>query len=371
MESNLIGLFIQSVPVVNPMSQSESRRQLDRFPWGPNTIQPNHMCQHIDRPARTIQAAFCGSSQGRHVLDVQTARIKPLSWSEMARLQSFDPQLFDIPSIDEKERIRLIGNAIPPPLVEAVCRNVVNSGICDFSNGRSFVEICAGTGAMGHALEGLGFTPLALIDNEPNSCTFLETHYGRKVKVNTQTINLVRDDDVNDIDFSVYGHVGILCGGPPCQPYSTMGHKKGKSDSRDLLSNMDDLLRALQPNVFIFENVTGVVHGQKAKATFQGMLNKLQSPGKGLNYDVGYQELNAVHYGVPQKRRRIFIIGIQRNGKPKRASLEELFAAIKRDGIYGKSPHHPAKTVREFLDEDGDGIPWKFYPHRSPFPDYV
>jgi site-specific DNA-cytosine methylase len=362
-------VFVRSVAVIDPMKPAIARAKYAVMPWGPGTIQPNHMCQHIDRPARTIQAAFFSLCQGRHVLDMQTRRIRPLSWREMAKLQGFDHTLFDIDGISEKERIRLIGNAIPPPLVEVVCRNIVDSGLCNFGNSRTFVEICAGTGAMGKVLEGLDFQPLGLIDNDPMSCKFLRTHSeNKKIVLNRKKVDLVVEKSVTDVNFSQYGKIGILCGGPPCQPYSTMGHKKGKGDSRDLLAMMDKVVAVSQPEAFIFENVTGVVHGQRAKEAFSKILVKLRSPGKGLKYDVDYQELNAVNYGVPQRRRRIFIVGVKVNGaKRKRGSVRHVLDDIVKQGIYGKSPEHPVKTIREFLDDDDIAIPWKYYPHHSPF----
>jgi DNA (cytosine-5)-methyltransferase 1 len=100
-----------------------------------------------------------------------------------------------------------------------------------------------------------------------------------------------------------YPKADIVIGGPPCQPFSVWGYQKGASDTRNGFPVFVEAIRRLQPSIFIFENVRGLLYANKNY--FETALEKLKS----LGYIIEYKLLNAVNYGVPQNRERLFAVG--------------------------------------------------------------
>ncbi len=95
----------------------------------------------------------------------------------------------------------------------------------------------------------------------------------------------------------------VVIGGPPCQPFSVGGNQLGLSDSRDGFPIFISVIKRLQPELWLFENVRGLLY--RNKSYFAEILQALE----GLGYIVEYQLLNAVNYGVPQNRERVFVVG--------------------------------------------------------------
>ena len=101
-----------------------------------------------------------------------------------------------------------------------------------------------------------------------------------------------------------YPHADIVIGGPPCQPFSKFGfgNQKGSKDDRDGFPIVIDAIRRVQPKIFLFENVRGLLY---SGGYFDIILTELHR----LGYVVEYQLLNAANYGVPQMRERLFVVG--------------------------------------------------------------
>lgn len=116
--------------------------------------------------------------------------------------------------------------------------------------------------------------------------------------------NLIGDCHAIKLDLSFqYPNAEIIIGGPPCQPFSVGGNQKGIEDSRDGFPLFIDAVKKLQPKVFMFENVRGLLYSNKGY--FELVITELQK----LGYIIDYKLLNAVNFGVPQNRERLFVIG--------------------------------------------------------------
>jgi DNA (cytosine-5)-methyltransferase 1 len=116
--------------------------------------------------------------------------------------------------------------------------------------------------------------------------------------------NLVGDCITKKLDLSFdYPSAQIVIGGPPCQPFSVGGHQKGKDDGRNGLPIFIDAVKKLQPKVFMFENVRGLLYTNKWY--FELVIDELKQAG----YSIDFALLNAVHHGVPQNRERLFVVG--------------------------------------------------------------
>ncbi|PSF38753.1 DNA (cytosine-5-)-methyltransferase [Aphanothece hegewaldii CCALA 016] len=113
--------------------------------------------------------------------------------------------------------------------------------------------------------------------------------------------------DITKIDAANIPEHDILLAGFPCQPFSICGDLKGFKDSRGtLFFDIARILEAKQPSAFILENVKQLKGHQQGK-TLQRIIETL----KDLGYYTDYQVLNALDFGLPQKRERIFIVGLR------------------------------------------------------------
>jgi DNA (cytosine-5)-methyltransferase 1 len=102
--------------------------------------------------------------------------------------------------------------------------------------------------------------------------------------------------------------VDMFVGGFPCQPFSYSGKRRGLTDTRGtLFYDLATLIKEKEPKYLLLENVPGLQIHDKSR-TFQTILDILDD----LNYRVFYKILNACDFGVPQVRRRLFIVGVSK-----------------------------------------------------------
>jgi DNA (cytosine-5)-methyltransferase 1 len=131
----------------------------------------------------------------------------------------------------------------------------------------------------------------------------------------------VYDTPIQEIT-NKHGSLDIMMFSPPCQAFSLAGKRKGEDDKRGVLFyNSQEFIVKNKPRYFIFENVKGLLSDAKGR-TFQIWVDMLG--GKSVNgnpvifpredatpYHIYHKVLNAKHYGVPQNRERVFIVGIR------------------------------------------------------------
>ncbi len=115
-------------------------------------------------------------------------------------------------------------------------------------------------------------------------------------------------NDVNDINGKKYkGKLDLLVGGSPCQSFSMVGKRRGFDDTRGtLFYEFARVVKESQPNVFIFENVKGLINHDNGN-TFE----TIKATFDELGYKYYFQVLNAKNYGMPQHRERIFVVGFK------------------------------------------------------------
>ena len=117
---------------------------------------------------------------------------------------------------------------------------------------------------------------------------------------------IVPDGDITKIDTQDIPDHNILCAGFPCQPFSIIGKRKGFDDLRGTL--FFEILRIIKdkmPNAIILENVRQLISHDSGRV-LDTIINALAECG----YWVTYKVLNALHFGLPQKRERVIIVGI-------------------------------------------------------------
>jgi DNA (cytosine-5)-methyltransferase 1 len=163
----------------------------------------------------------------------------------------------------------------------------------------TFIEVCAGGGGLSSGLIKSGFIPVLLNDNNNDCC--------KTLKRNHPDANIICSS-MDTIDYSKYiDKVDLLTGGVPCQSFSQAGLRKGLEDPRgDLMLKFIDILNLIKPKIFMIENVKGLLTHNNGD-TIKKIINILN---KNNLYNITYKCLDASKYDVPQKRERVFIIGI-------------------------------------------------------------
>jgi len=106
--------------------------------------------------------------------------------------------------------------------------------------------------------------------------------------------------------------VDLIVGGPPCQSYSTIG-RRVYDDKARLYVEYYRMLSIIKPKMFLFENVKGMLSmkDEKGNLIIDDIEKKFEHINDNLGYKLSYKTLDAVNYGVPQHRERVFIVGIR------------------------------------------------------------
>jgi DNA (cytosine-5)-methyltransferase 1 len=164
----------------------------------------------------------------------------------------------------------------------------------------SFIDLFSGIGGFHSGLAPLGGECLMASDILPIACETYFANYGIKPLGDITKIAL-KDIPKHD----------LLCGGFPCQTFSNVGNKKGFDDPRgEMIFEVFRILKGIKPKAFILENVKGLASHNHGK-TLLFIIETLES----LGYKVKYKVLEAKDYGLPQIRKRLFIVGVRKNIK--------------------------------------------------------
>lgn len=153
------------------------------------------------------------------------------------------------------------------------------------------LDLFAGCGGLALGFEAAGFHTIGF-EMDSDAC---ET-YAANLHGPCHNMTLTPASDLGE-------KADVIIGGPPCQPFSVGGLQEGLRDKRNGFPAFISAVERYSPRVFIFENVRGMLY--RNKAYFDQVLDELAA----LGYRVEYSLLNAVSYGVPQRRERLFVVG--------------------------------------------------------------
>jgi DNA (cytosine-5)-methyltransferase 1 len=162
-------------------------------------------------------------------------------------------------------------------------------------------SLFSGCGGLDLGFTQAGFEVIYANDNA-SFCweTFEKNHH---TKIDRRSIINVKSEEIPDVD-------GII-GGPPCQSWSLAGAMRGIKDQRgQLFYEYLRILKDKKPKFFLAENVPGII-SKTHKSEFEKILREFEKVGKG--YNVNYKILNSADYGVPQERKRVFVIGLRKD----------------------------------------------------------
>ena len=173
------------------------------------------------------------------------------------------------------------------------------------------VDLFAGAGGLSLAFEQAGFDVAAAVEIDPIHCAIHHYNFPHAATICASVVNLSGEDIRRRAEIGKR-EIDVLCGGAPCQGFSLMGRRALDDPRNQLVFHFVRLVRELRPKYFVFENVKGLTVG-----THKRFLSEIVEEMKLAGYDIllPWHVLNAADFGVPQDRRRLFLIGA-RKGLP-------------------------------------------------------
>jgi len=162
-----------------------------------------------------------------------------------------------------------------------------------------FIDLFAGIGGIRLAFEAVGGRCVFSSELDEDACKTYEANFNEYPAGDIRKVNA---NDIPDFD--------ILLAGFPCQAFSIIGKKEGFSNETcgTLFFDIERILKEKRPKAFLLENVRNLIAHDNGK-TFKIIKDHLEI----LGYHVYAKVLNALDFGVPQKRERIIIVGFSEN----------------------------------------------------------
>jgi len=163
----------------------------------------------------------------------------------------------------------------------------------------TFIDLFAGIGGTRLGFEAIGGKCVFTSEWDPSSQKTYEANFGE-----------IPDGDITKINTKDIPEFDVLLAGFPCQPFSSIGQRKGFEHKTQgtLFYDVARIIKDKRPRGFLLENVQGLSTHDKGR-TLSTILEVLSE----LDYDVQYRLINAADFGVPQMRKRIYIVGIDKH----------------------------------------------------------
>lgn len=288
----------QNIPESVPSKRLDQIREMSRQRGVVRTTYYGRL--RPDQPAYTISTYYNRPGNGTHIHPTED---RTLTSREAARLQSF-PDNYEF--LGNEGAIRnQVGNAVPPLLAYSLGKELLR-----LEGNRTCVDVFCGAGGLSLGLEWAGWNIISAIDNNKHA---LNTYmHNRQENTQEEIINADLQDEkvvaecIDKIKKQLNGKpLNLLVGGPPCQGFSHAGFRNHDDERNDLAVSYLEFAKALRPKVFLLENVEGLLSMKKGQVV-NDLILSLEELGYCVTQPVW--KLNAEEYGVPQMRRRVFLI---------------------------------------------------------------
>lgn len=217
----------------------------------------------------------------------------------------------------------------------------------------NIVDLFAGVGGLSYGFSQLDEFSIVMANE-------IEKDISKAYSLNHPDVNMI-NCDINDLTEEVIKKaigdqvIDIVVGGPPCQSYSTLG-KRQMDDRANLFMQYKRILSIIKPKAFVFENVTGILSMDGGK-----LFKNVQRGFAELGYELKYQVLNALDYGVPQVRERVILVGFlgenkfeypvptHGDGKLPYVTLREAIGDLPVIGSGGSNNSYMTEPTNDFL----------------------
>ena len=186
-----------------------------------------------------------------------------------------------------------------------------------------YLDMFAGIGGFRSGLERLGgFECIGFCEIDKYAKKSYEAMYDTKGELYFNDARKIKPEELPDID--------LITGGFPCQSFSIVGQRKGFEDTRGtLFFEIARIAAVKKPKYLFLENVPGLLSHDRGR-TFKTILSALDE----LGYDVAWQVLNSKDFGVPQSRKRLYIVGFFRSRCANSKTTVQIFPRKEGDRIY-------------------------------------
>lgn len=198
-----------------------------------------------------------------------------------------------------------------------------------------FIDLFAGCGGLSLGLETAGFSPMFVNELSPQA---MDTYLSNRASHHPQLADKFHVNDIKDLVLAPHrledladglkreygvdvakGELDLIAGGPPCQGFSGIGHRRSYSVAREqlpsnhLYQDMAHVIHKLRPKMFLFENVEGLIRGRWTPEGTKGEIwEDVLETFRGIpGYSVRYKLVHARDYGVPQNRPRVLLVGVR------------------------------------------------------------
>lgn len=250
-----------------------------------------------DKPSYTISTYFNRLGNGCYIHPTQDRLI---SLREGARLQSFKDSFF---FCGPKTSIyKQIGNAVPPLL-----SRVISELIKPHLKNKNYIDLFCGAGGLSEGFKMEDYKLLGSIEMVKHFFNTFKYNHSTNTNENYITLGDITEKENRDILISIKDsfEVGAIVGGPPCQGFSTAGCRDPNDERNQLFRYFVNCVDNISPEMFVMENVPGILSMQKG-----AVIKEIKESFEEIGYYVSEPfKLNADEFGVPQRRKRVFIIG--------------------------------------------------------------
>ena len=204
-------------------------------------------------------------------------------------------------------------------------------------------SLFSGIGGLDLGLERAGMTVAWQSEIDPYACKVLKKHWPE----------VPNHGDIKNIDWRTVEPVQVICGGYPCQPFSTAGKRRGTDDPRHLWPWVRTAISALRPQYAILENVRG--HLTLGGTTVIGELAE-------IGYDAEWRVVSAAGFGAPHRRERLVIVAYPACSNGRNTQSQGLGEAVWQTAELGK-PNCGVRPVNNWWQSEpevgrvADGVP--------------
>lgn len=186
------------------------------------------------------------------------------------------------------------------------------------------INLFAGAGGLSMGLHMAGWEIIAAVERDDTTASTYEHNFPGTAVIRA---------DTRTLDFEQFRGIDLVAGGPPCQPFSVAGKQLSRADPRDMVPEFIRAVREARPQAFVMENVPGLV-----TARHRHYMGWVVDQFEALGYSVYVDVLDSASYGVPQHRKRVFLVGLP---------IGAIFAFP--EPTHGPGTPHPYVAAREAL----------------------
>ena len=225
------------------------------------------------------------------------------------------------------------------------------------------IDLFCGCGGFSYGFRSAGFNMMLGIDAWKDA-TVTYQHNFPEAQVINGDIEQIRSDKILKTIGGSADDIDVIIGGPPCQGFSLSGKRLIDDPRNRLYKSFVAIVGEMQPKVFVMENVPGLIklfHGKVKEQVIEDFTN--------IGYSVVVKQLSADEYGVPQQRKRVFFVGINKK-KIKNTSKFDFPVPVNGTGLWGR----PVITCKDAIsdldfvpvDESlGEDIPYSLPPQND------